>query len=98
VAATQAAIDMKRYFLKIGEAETAALKILADSPRGASAYHLVTRHGVAPSAIFNIVEMGLADHSEQELGGHTFKVTWVQISSAGRATLHKQEARPCAVE
>ena len=89
---------MKRYPSKIGEAEIAALKILADSPRGASTYHLVTRHGVAPSAIFNIVEMGLADHSEQELAGYTFKVTWVQISSDGRATLHKQEARSCAPE
>ena len=89
---------MKRYPSKIGQAEIAALKILADSPRGASAYHLVTRHGVAPSAIFNIVEMGLADHSEQELPGHTFKVTWVQISSAGRATLYKQEAQSCAAE
>ena len=88
---------MKRYPSKIGEAEIAALKILADSPRGASTYHLVTRHGVAPSAI-KIVEMGLADHSEQELAGHTFKVTWVQISSAGRVTLHKQEARSCAPE
>ena len=33
-------IDIKRYPLKIGEPEIAALKILADSPRGASSYHL----------------------------------------------------------
>ena len=50
---------MKRYPLKIGEPEIAALKILADSPRGASSYHLVTRHGVAPGTIFNILENGL---------------------------------------
>ena len=72
---------------KVGAAEIAALKILADSPRGASSYHLVTRNGVAPEAIYNIVGEALVHSGEQELAECTFKVRWLTISNAGRALL-----------
>jgi hypothetical protein len=41
---------MTRRINPVGAVEIAALKILADSPHGASSYHLVTRNGVARSA------------------------------------------------
>ena len=81
---------MTRRNNPVGAAEIAALKILADSPRGASSYHLVTRHGVAPGVIFNIVEEGLAHSGEQELAECTFKVRWLTISNAGRAFLRQR--------
>jgi hypothetical protein len=81
---------MTRRKNPIGAAEIAALKILADSPRGASSYHLVTRHGVAPGAIYNIVGEGLVHSGEQELAECTFKVVrWLTISNAGRALLRQ---------
>ena len=79
--------QMTRRNNPVGAAEIAALKILADSPRGASSYHLVTRHGVAPGAIFNIVEEGLAHSGEQDFAECTFKVRWLTISNDGRALL-----------
>jgi hypothetical protein len=78
---------MTRRVTAIGDPEIVALKILAESPRGASSYHLVTRHGVAPAAIFNIVDQGLAQPHEQELAG--YKVSWLTISDAGRTLLNQ---------
>ena len=82
---------MTRRNNPVGAAEIAALKILADSPRGASSYHLVTRHRVAPGAIYNIVEEGLAHSGEKELAECTFKVRWLTISNSGRALLSQQK-------
>jgi len=88
--------QMTRRNNPVGAAEIAALKILADSPRGASSYHLVTRHGVAPGAIFNIVEEGLVYSGEQELAACTFKVRWLTISNAGRTLLSQLKANKVA--
>ena len=56
----------------------------------------MTRHGVAPGAIFNIVEEGLAHSGEQEMAERTFKVRWLTISNAGRTLLSQLKANKVA--
>jgi hypothetical protein len=77
---------------KIGVPEVALLRVLSECPKGATEYHLVTRHNVAPSTIFRLVEAGLLHVRTHRLADFGWSVTWLMISGTGRVALRKAES------
>src|SRR6516162_9036456 len=88
---TSAAATMTRNN-KIGVPEIALLRVLSVCPQGATEYHLVTRHNVAPSTIFRLVEGGLLHARTHRMAGFSWSVTWLMISETGRVALKKAES------
>jgi hypothetical protein len=80
------------YNNKIGVPEIALLRVLGGCPQGATEYHLVTRHNVAPSTIFRLVDAGLLHARTDRMAGFSWSVTWLMISGAGRIALKKAES------
>jgi hypothetical protein len=83
---------------QIGVLELALLRVLGACPKGATEYHLVTRHNVAPSTIFRLVDAGLLHTRTDRMAGFGWSVTWLMISGTGRAALEhtrwQGEAQP----
>ena len=52
----------------------------------------MTRHNVAPSTIFKLVEAGLLHSRTQRMAGISWSATWLMISGAGRVVLNKAES------
>jgi hypothetical protein len=79
------------YNNKVGVPEVALLKVLGGCSQGATEYHLVTRHNVAPSTIFKLVDEGLLLAQTRRMAGFGWSVTSLVISGAGRIVLKKAE-------
>jgi hypothetical protein len=80
------------YNNKIGVPEVALLRVLGGCPLGATEYHLVTRHNVAPSTNFKLVDAGLLLAQTRRMAGFGWSITWLMISGAGHIVLTKAES------
>jgi hypothetical protein len=83
------------YNNKIGTPEIALLRVLGACPKGATEYHLVTRHNVAPSTIFRLVDAGLLRARTDRMADFGWSVAWLILSQTGRAALEKAESEEC---
>lgn len=83
------------YNNKIGAPEIALLRVLSGCPQGATEYHLVTRHNVAPSTIFRLIEAGLLHARTHRMAGFGWSVTRLMISVAGRVAFEKAGSEEC---
>jgi hypothetical protein len=82
------------YNNKVGVPEIALLRVISGCPKGATEYHLVTRHNVAPSTIFRLIDAGMLDVRTDRMD-FGWSVAWLMISGTGRAALEKAESDEC---